>query len=131
MGLAVVDASVLIAFLDATDGHHAAARAALDRARSKHQLVASAIAYAEVLVGAYRSSPKALRAAQRFFEETVRVEPLSSAMARRAAEIRAKHNVRLADAMILATATELGADQTLTADASWKKMGPRVTVIGG
>jgi predicted nucleic acid-binding protein len=131
MGLAVLDASVLIAFLDATDGHHAAAQAGLDRARSKHQLVASAIAYAEVLVGAYRSGAVALEEADLFFEETVRVEPLSTAMARRAAEIRAKHKVRLVDAMILGTAAELSADQTLTADARWKKMGPRVTVIGG
>jgi predicted nucleic acid-binding protein len=57
MALTILDAGVVIAILDASDLHHAAAREAVTRARNRgEELAIPASAYAEVLVGPYRQS---------------------------------------------------------------------------
>src|SRR3990170_665202 len=63
MGLTVLDAGVVIAVLDAADGHHAAARAALSEALARgDELVLPASAYAESLVGPSRRGQAAVAA---------------------------------------------------------------------
>ena len=61
VGLTVLDAGVVIAFLDPADAHHAAAFAALRQARDRadDELVIPASAYAETLVGPFRNSSAA------------------------------------------------------------------------
>jgi len=57
MALTILDAGVIIAILDSSDAHHAAAREAVTQARSRgDDLAIPASAYAEVLVGPYRQS---------------------------------------------------------------------------
>ena len=57
MGVAVLDSSVLIGVLDASDAHHQASLEAIREAiRQRHELVVPAVAYAEVLVGGIRTS---------------------------------------------------------------------------
>lgn len=130
MGVAVVDSSVLIAFLDAQDTNHRAATRALREERNSHALVVPAVAYAEVLVGAHRGGDEAVAVAERFFDASTRVEPMTPAMARLGAELRAGHRLRLPDALILATGLELDADVILTADRIWRRIDARVRVIG-
>src|SRR5579883_1007836 len=57
MAVIVLDASVVIAFLDSSDAHHASAVAAL-AAHQSEQLVLPASTYAEILVGPYRRGPR-------------------------------------------------------------------------
>jgi predicted nucleic acid-binding protein len=63
VAIVVLDASVIIAFLDAGDAHHAAASAAVRQAR-REALVLPSSAYAEVLVDPWRRGPEAGRGCQ-------------------------------------------------------------------
>lgn len=129
MGLSVVDTSVLIAFLEASDANHSAAVAELSRARSSHDLVISTVVYAEVLVGPHRQGPRKEAVAERFLSTIGGVETVSVAIARHAARIRAKTGLKLPDALVIATGQELSADEILTADRRWQNVDRRVHVI--
>ncbi|MEX2448758.1 MAG: PIN domain-containing protein [Solirubrobacterales bacterium] len=103
MGAVALDASVAIGFLDPADAHHERAVAAL-REHPGSSLLMAASAYSETLV-----RPFALGLAEQVeeFVDRLNVEivPADRPIARRAAELRAKHDVlRLPDAFVLATA---------------------------
>ena len=130
MAVVVLDASVVIAFLDAADAHHPAAVAAFEKVRSE-QLVLPASAYAEVLVGPARRGRAAVSAVREFIADlAVRVEPTSVDIAERAAHLRASHrSLRLPDALVIATADVLEATTLLTADRSWTRVTRRARSI--
>jgi predicted nucleic acid-binding protein len=130
VAIVVLDASVVIAFLDAADTHHAAAVAALAKVRSR-ELVLPASAYAEMLVGPARRGRQAMVAAREFVADlALRVEPLSADIAERAAVLRATHrSLRLPDALVLATADALDALSVLTADRTWPRVSRRARAI--
>ena len=134
MGLTILDAGILIAALDSSDAHHAAAIAALRECRgSGDALVVPASAYAEALVGPSRSGADAVATVDAFLDALpAAVEPATREVAREAAALRARHGraLRLPDALILATAAVLGADVVLTTDAGWPASGVPVTVVG-
>ena len=89
MALVVLDASVVIAFLDADDAHHERAVTAIT-ARRADELVVPASVYAETLVRPFREGAAALARAERFFADfAIRIEPLSREIVRRAANYRA------------------------------------------
>ena len=60
------------------------------------------------------------------------VEPATREIARRAAELRARHGtrIRLPDALVVATAIVLEARRVVTTDARWPDLGLNVEVIG-
>jgi predicted nucleic acid-binding protein len=124
----VLDASVVIALLDENDALHERAAAVIERARSD-ELILPASAFAEILVGPYRQSEEAVARFEKTLAEVpVRIEPLTATIARRAASLRATHaRLRLADALVLATATEAGA-VVLTADRALARHA-RVTLV--
>jgi predicted nucleic acid-binding protein len=130
VALIVVDASVVIGFLDADDEHHAAATAALDACGSD-DLVLPATAYAEVLVAPARRGRAALdRVDEALAALAVRVEPVTSAIARSAATLRARHRtLRLPDALVLAATEVLGAARVLTADRAWARISRKVRLV--
>jgi predicted nucleic acid-binding protein len=128
VGLAVLDSSVVIAAIDDQDPHHDRAVEAIRAIREQHELAVPAVAYAEVLVGAFGHGEHAVAIVETFVLGAP-VRELSSAMARRAASIRAEHGLPLPDAMIVGAAAELHADVILTADRRWRKVDPRVHVI--
>jgi predicted nucleic acid-binding protein len=133
MGLTVLDAGILIAALDASDAHHEAAIGALREARNAgNRLVVPASAYAEALVGPSRRGGDAMATMDAFLDALPAVvEPASREIGRVAASIRAAHGraLRLPDALVLATAAALEADEVLTTDAGWPSMGAKVTVL--
>ena len=61
------------------------------------------------------------------------VEPITRSIAAEAARLRAKHgrSLRLPDALIIATATGLGADRVLTTNSGWPEIGIAVDVVRG
>lgn len=134
MGVTVVDAGVVIGFLDAEDAHHTAAEAALRDARDRRgSIILPASALAEVLVGPWRSGPSAVHAVQHLIDRLpMGIHPLDTEIALRAAELRARHrSLKLPDAMVIATASHLDADHLLTTDRRWptrSKLGLRARV---
>ncbi|MCU0268208.1 MAG: PIN domain-containing protein [Acidimicrobiales bacterium] len=122
MGLTVLDAGVLIGFLDGNDAHHAAARRALADALGRDdRLVLPASAYAEILVGPSRSGAVAVEAVRDLVDRVpIRIEPLDAETAVAAAAIRARHgSLKLPDALVIATAGRLDADHVVTTDRGW------------
>ena len=133
MGLTVLDDSILIAVLDADDAHHAAARAGLAaRLEAGDTFVVPITAFAETLVGAFGQGDEAASTVDAFIEALpARIEPASAVIGREAARLRARHGsqLKLPDAFVVATATQLAADRVLTADRRWPKVDIAVKVL--
>ncbi len=126
MGTVVLDASVLIALVDASDAHHGGAQAAIEDGRASGDLfVVPVSAYAEYMVRAFRDDPLGPTFRDSLMESIpALVEPATRAIGRTAAALRARHGRRLPlpDALIVGTAIELAADRIVTADARWPKL---------
>jgi len=133
MGLTVLDAGPVIAVLDSSDAHHPAAVQAFATARERGDvLVLPASAYAECLVAPYRRGPEAAAVVDSFVDALpATVEPISRAIARAAAELRARHGgvLRLPDSLVVATAVVLRADRLVTTDAGWPALPVPVEVV--
>lgn len=130
MALVVLDSSVVIAFLDPDDALHDAAVAALTEHQHAELLIPTS-AYAEILVAPHRRGAEAVAEVEAFLSDlSIRLEAVTPPIARAAAKLRAaSRNLRLPDALVLATAEELGAEVVLTGDESWARIGDRVTLI--
>jgi len=135
VALTVLDAGVVIAFFDANDPHYDAARDALTAATdAQDDLVLPASAYSEVLVRPFMRGDTAVDRIDGLIDELpARVEAASRSIAKAAAALRAEHGrtLRLPDALVLATAADLGADRVLTTDRGLYTPGLVVDVIGG
>jgi predicted nucleic acid-binding protein len=133
MGLIVLDAGVVIGLLSARDAHHESSRMALRVRRERaDRFVLPASAYAEVLVGPLRLGTEMAAIVDGLVDDLpASVAPADRAIARRAAAIRAtsSHRIRLPDALVIATAIELDADEVLTTDGGWPDVDVRVTVL--
>jgi predicted nucleic acid-binding protein len=111
VGALILDASVLIGLLDRRDAHHEQAVRDVEAADlGGRTLLTPASAYSEALVAFARA--KELAAASRTISAIgISVAPLTAAIAERAAGLRARHGrLLLADAVVLATARELGGE---------------------
>ncbi len=130
MALVVLDASVVIAFLDSDDTLHDAAVAALTE-HQHDELMIPASVYAEILVGPYRRGAGRETEVDAFLTDfAIRIEPISPAIARSAAQLRSEsRSLRLPDAFVLATADEVDAATVLTGDGSWASLSGRVKLV--
>ena len=134
MGVTVLDTSVLIAMVDASDTHHVAARAAVRSARDAgDEFVVPVAAYAEFMVRSYQEDDVSMIAFRDGLFDAIpaRVEPATRETGRLAAAVRARHGqrVKLPDALIIATAIVVAADRILTADARWPAQDVPVIVL--
>ncbi len=122
MGLTVFDAGVLIGFLDRRDGHHVEARQALaDAVERGDRLVLPASAYAETIVAPSRKGVEAVDTVRQLIDRTpIDVVPLDRDIAEAGATFRAQHaGLKLPDALVIATAAILDADELVTTDRRW------------
>ena len=122
MGLTLLDAGVIIGFLDANDVHHRAATSALSDARDRNdRLVLPASAFAEMLVGPSRKGPSEVALVREFVARApIDIESLNADIAVAAASLRARHpSLKLPDALVIATAGCLEDDYLVTADRKW------------
>lgn len=127
MALIVLDASVVIAQLNADDALHLRARDYL----SEHfddDLRLPASAYAEVLVGPSRSG-RVDEMDDALASLGIGVESITPEIAERAASLRSRsRTLTLGDAIVLATADVLAADTVVTGDRRWRRF-DRVDVL--
>ncbi len=130
MALVVLDASVVIAFLDPDDALHDAAVEALT-VHQHDELVIPVSVYAEILIAPYRRGAEAVAEVEAFLADfAVRIEPITPAIARAAARLRSEFGrLRLPDALVLATADGLKARTVLSGDDSWVRVSDLVTLI--
>lgn len=129
MALVVLDASVIIGFRDPEDALHDASVAAISQHRTD-EFVIPVTVYAEILVGPFRTGPRAVEALDKFVEELpIRVDGITTEMARAAARLRGRRGVRLPDALVIAFAEAKRADVLLTGDARWRRLSRRVRVV--
>ena len=121
MGLIVLDTGPLIAVLDRDDAHHVAATASLAQARdSGSPMILPASSYAELLVGPTRRGPEAIALVDDFLAEMpIDVEALTREISRIAARLRGRTNLRLPDALVIATAIHVDSDELITTDRRW------------
>jgi predicted nucleic acid-binding protein len=136
VGLTALDAGPLVAFLDASDPRHAAARRQLAAARDRGDpLIIPASSLAEVLVEPARKGADAVAEVRRFVERLpIEVVPLDEAIAVAAAQLRARHGtrLRLPDAIVVATAHVLDADVLVTTERTWpprSRLGLRARLV--
>jgi predicted nucleic acid-binding protein len=121
----ILDASVLIGLLDAADAHHQRAVEHVDQADSAGTtLLTPASAYSEALV-AFARAGRTAEARYAISAMGITIVAMSQQIAEGAAEIRAQHErLRLPDAIVLATARDLGAE-LLTYDDRLDKVAQR------
>ena len=135
MAIAVVDAGVLIAFLDGSNRHHAVARNALEGARkSDDRMLVPASAYSEALVSPNRRGPDSVAIVDGLIDGLPAVvEPITRPIAADAAALRAAHGrtLRLPDALVLATARVVHADRIITTDAALPDAGVAIDLLRG
>lgn len=121
----MIDADVLIGFLDPDDAQHGRAVTVLRPwLASNHTLLVPASVYAEILVQPIRQGV-AGTIDQFLADARIQVMPIDRTVARRAAQLRATHEaLRLPDAFALGTALEHGAD-FLTLDVRLQRVAER------
>ena len=122
MGLTVIDAGVLIGFLDESDAHHDTSTRELEGARRKGEIVIPASALAESMVAPARHGDASLDAVREFVERLpLGVAQLDAEKAIISAQVRAQFGPRLKlpDALVIATAINVEADFLITTDRGW------------
>jgi predicted nucleic acid-binding protein len=127
VGTLILDASVLIGLLDTSDAHHDIAVDEVEAADQRGAtLLTPASAYSEALVSFARVG-RLPDAREAIAAMGIAVTPLTTTVAELAAELRATHDrLRLPDAIVVATARELGSE-LLTFDDRLKRVANRST----
>jgi PIN domain nuclease of toxin-antitoxin system len=128
----VLDSSALVAFCDPDDPCHRGASQCVTQAlQLGRPLVVPVSVLSEVLVGAYRSTPHAVRTVDKLVDELVSdVSPIDREVAKAAARYRAAQaRLPLGVALVLGTARVVGAEHVLTTDSSWPDVGQPVHVL--
>jgi predicted nucleic acid-binding protein len=127
--LSVLDASVLIALLDEKDAGRPVARAAVEESTRDHDLLIPVSAFSESIVAPYRRSRRDGQRAEATLAALGNIVDVTRDIASRAAQLRASSQIELPDALILATAMQVSADQILTLDRRWRGVDSRVRLL--
>jgi len=127
--LSVLDASVLIALLDEKDVGRPVARAAVGESKRDHDLLIPVTAFSESIVAPYRRSKRDGQRAEAALTGLGNLVDVTRDIASRAAQLRATRQIKLPDALILATAMQVAADQILTLDRRWRGVDSRVRLL--
>jgi predicted nucleic acid-binding protein len=119
----VIDSSVALAYLAGGEPGTPAATRVFDEfvSSGRNAAALSMVTVAEILVRPFRSSQAAVATAEGFLRHfgEIRLVDIDYAIAREAARIRATTNLRMPDALILATAVVVDADIVVTSDRAW------------
>jgi predicted nucleic acid-binding protein len=126
----VLDTSAVLAYLSGAEPASAAATSIIDglTASGRNPAVVSAITVTEALVRPMRAaSASAIRLVDDFLLHfpNLRVDPVTVAVAREAARIRAATAAPTPDALVIATAVVASAGAIVTNDRSWPGVASR------
>ena len=113
MAVVVFDTDVLIGFRHRSDAHHDGAVERMRRAvEPENRRLFSAANYTELLVGPFRvgGAAEAERVDEMLAALGIETVGIDAALARSAASIRARTNLKLPDAYAVATAVDAGRD---------------------
>ncbi len=123
MGLTLIDAGVLVGFLDSNDAHHYAAGRELQRAQRRgDKLAIPASAFAEAMVSPSLTGQSAIDTVLEFVDRLpLTVVAFETTIALIAARLRARHGqkLKLPDALVVATAIRSEAEILVTTDRGW------------
>ena len=116
----LLDSVVVAGFLDSQDAFHVSADQRVRALAGRDRLIASVVSYAEVLTGAALGHHDQETVLGFFADLIDDVLPVDREVAERTARLRAaKAQLRMPDALILATAAVHGADLVIGADRRW------------
>ena len=127
--LSVLDASVLIALLDEKDVGRPVARSAVVESKRDHDLLIPVTAFSESIVAPYRRSRRDGQRAEAALAALGSLVEVTRAIASQAAQLRATRQIKLPDALILATAMQVAATQILTLDRRLRGVDSRVRLL--
>jgi predicted nucleic acid-binding protein len=126
----LIDSSVVLAYLVGGEPSSANAVQLFDAfvATGRNPASLSMITVGEILVRTFRRGPAAVATAEGFLQHfgDMRLVPVTYAIAREAARLRALTNLPMPDALIIASARVVEADMLVTADQSWR---PRLAEV--
>jgi len=105
------------------------ARAAVDESKRDHDLLIPITAFSETIVAPYRRSRRDGQRAEAALTALGNLVDVTRDIASRAAQLRATRQIKLPDALILATAMQVVADQILTLDRRWRGVDSRVRLL--
>jgi predicted nucleic acid-binding protein len=125
----IVDASVMLAWLDPNEPHHEPATEGLRQATARGEVGLPLIALSECLVRPYKQSVTAARRVERKLTSVASVTLPTIEVARQTAQLRAARSLKTPDALVIATAMVLKAAAILTLDERWDGIDPRVHVL--
>lgn len=127
-----VDTVTLIYFLEHHPVHHPTARKLLERIEAGEvRGVLSTLAFAELLVPAYRAGdPRRAASVRRLLSGFPNLDlfDVTAEISVEAARLRARYGLRTPDAIHAATALAAGADGIVTNDRDLVKVSPEITV---
>ena len=129
MGLIYLDSCLLIYVVENRQPWAATVRQALEREREA-EFVISPLVKAECLVGPLRRNDTALAARHRRYFARFQTAPISEAAFLAAANIRARHGLKLPDALHFACAEEHGCDALWTNDNRLSGAGSIAVALG-
>ena len=122
-GPIVIDASLVVAYLDGNDVFGAVAAMLFDDlvGPGEYPATVSAVTVTECLVRPFRAGPEAATLVSTFLAHfpNLRVRAVDFEVAAEAARIRAAAGLRTPDALVLATAVVDGVGTVVTADGGW------------
>jgi predicted nucleic acid-binding protein len=129
VGLIVADSSLLIAIIDSNDPCHTRGVEELAAVSAADDVLIPAVAFSEAVAFPYRAGSAQGRAIERQLRTIGEITPVTVEIASRAARIRAQRQVRLPDALIIATGIESNSREILTFETMWKGIDRRVRVL--
>jgi len=121
----LVDTSVLIAYFEPSDATHAVAVLLIDDfvRNGRNAALVSPVSAMELLVRPLRVAPQGVAHVHSFLVHTPNLTllPVDLQVAQEAASLRATHNFKTPDALVIATGIVGQAAHLVTNDADWQK----------
>jgi len=128
-GLAIVDASVMLAWLSPAEPHHRAATEGLRQAATAGKIGLPLSAFSECLVRPYKQGVAAARRVERKLTAVATIAVPNIDIARQTAHLRATRNLKTPDALVIATGIVLKATRILTLNERWDGIDARIAVL--